>query len=68
MSNTRHSFAIREGTRRCFCRVCDGVIEKGTLRFETHPYRNRGQSIYICTTCLKNIANEVDDLIDIGRI
>lgn len=50
----------RKAERNAFCRGCDKTIEKGSDVIYTYSSRNRGQQIYFCVECAKQIGKLVD--------
>lgn len=53
--------------RKAFCRGCDKTMERGEMVVSTYSFRNRGQDIYFCIPCSKEIgrlANTQMDLLD----
>lgn len=51
----RRKITKRPVERNAFCRGCDCVIPKGTDVIATYSIRNRGQHIYFCLPCAKDI-------------
>ena len=50
-----NSLEYREAKKNCFCRGCDVELEKGTKMIATYSFRNRGQHIYFCIECVKEM-------------
>lgn len=48
----------RQAQREAFCRGCDDKIEKGEEMISTYSIRNRGQNIYFCLKCAKDIGEK----------
>lgn len=42
-------------TRTAYCRGCDGEMESGEIVIATYSSRNRGQHIFFCLACAKEI-------------
>lgn len=51
----------RKCERTCFCRGCDKEMVKGTEIISTYSRRNRGQSIFFCIDCAKEIGELAKD-------
>lgn len=47
----------REAQRDANCRLCDNEISKGMMGVFWYSYRNRGQHIVICPSCIKVLNN-----------
>lgn len=45
----------RPAVRVAYCRNCDKGIKKGEIMIALYSFRNRGQNIYICLDCAKEI-------------
>lgn len=55
-----NNLEYREAKKDCFCRGCDILLEKGTKMVATYSHRNRGQYIFFCVECIK----QMNDLIN----
>ena len=47
----------RNAERNAYCRVCDRIVVKGSPVVFFYSWRNRGQNINICPTCVKQLYN-----------
>ena len=45
----------RKAERDAFCRVCDNVIKRGEDAVFWYTFRNRGQHICICPSCVEGL-------------
>lgn len=47
--------------RTAYCRGCDKEMSKGEEVVSTYSWRNRGQYIYFCLKCAKDIGELAND-------
>jgi RNase P subunit RPR2 len=52
---------LRPIERKGFCRGCDKMLYIGSYIVYTYSHRNRGQSIFFCVECAKQIGKLVED-------
>ena len=55
-------FKFRLAKRDCYCRGCDKVLKRDTdMLLATYSFRNRGQYIYFCVDCVKEMNKLIED-------